>query len=285
MSYERGLSRLSAQVRKARDGEAAKQVAKLEVRLRAYLRSCVSNAGNPNLPREFECIVNDLNKIACRAVGTSYVSLCAHRRSGFSGAIAFLSLRGVLLLVIIGLLLPVLGLVLAATGINADNQWQIEQVRRRIQAIDNRIGDSVKSPFYLSYIPPCSDAALNAVRTTNDLILTRSSSSSDCVWEYIDTDTGQVMAKDYWDWDLYPVLDRREYFEGDSVIAQDSFDSRLEDCFRQRQFFDSQARVRLEECFNEAGVRRSVLPADGPRSPIPPMLSVTQVGSPEKSSS
>jgi hypothetical protein len=272
MNYERGLVRLQEQLEKIDDKEVARLIADHAAKLRTLLRQCRSKAGDQNIHWELECTINELNKVAYRITGNSFIDLCGRPRSSFSDALLCLSLRGVVLLVIAALLLPVSGIVLASTGIKIKSEWQVEDIRQETQAIDEKIGLSVISPYYLNYIFPCSTTALQAVRTVDYLDLVISTSTSECVWEYVDVETGQVLAKDYWVWSRYPALQKREFYRDGDVIAQDRFDSKGDDCFKRRKYFDERAQVLATECFTEAGVPRAEKLPSSLASPIPPMV-------------
>lgn len=269
MNLERGLARLQRYLR-ADDIDTARQVTRLGSQLRTLRRTYATDPHNASLKHEYETLVNSLDKVANRSAGMPFAELCAKPRCSIRSSMSALPVLGVLLLLIAGLLVLGLGIASASSWVQGPLPPEVARLRKRVEKIDARIGIGVTSPFYMSDVSPCYGKALEKVSTQADLSL---SHTKDCVWVYEDAETGQVIAKDKWQWEqgLQPVLQQRVYYSDTTVFAQDSFGSQESDCFRRREYYiDGEAVDSYRECYSEAGRLRSIESATV-LSPIPPM--------------
>lgn len=203
---------------------------------------------------------------------------------------AKLSLKGTLFLIITLFFFFSFSIVAASSRKQRTHLQQIEQIQQSVQAIDARIAREVTSSFYLeSGSPYCSEEGLYKIKTTNSLIISLEdpnqielyyqhsewTSRLDCFWNYVDTESKEVIAKDIFIWGRgkAPELFSRAFYSESGLIAQDWFGLEGDHCFKRREYLNRQGQIIAWECFSEAGVPTSSQGlTNSLKSPIPPML-------------
>jgi hypothetical protein len=227
-----------------------------------------------------KAIADRLNEISARSVGVSFESLCTSKKPGVAGLLQTPSLGSVVYLFLVVLVLPGVAVALTLSIVEYTGQMRLEQIQSRVQAMDERINAAVR----LNEKPanPCSDGVANKLGASSALAirLSQDTKTPYCFWEYLEPGSEDVVAKDYWG--SNNLLEKREYYLGGTLLAEDLFEWGGADCFKRREFFDSQKRVSIVDCFSEAGIAHSkryriignqfIERSNSMRSGIPPML-------------
>lgn len=185
------------------------------------------------------------------------------------------SLRSLLFLIFGLLLLP--ALLFSFIGYyRADAQENdLEQLRSEIDTINQKIFQSITSPFYMSprAYEPCDPLTLELVtRADGWQIWIRPSFDQDIACEWVYSKDGTIVAVDGWK-DFDRKLGWRDYYRSDIFpIGRDTFfvlDSQQRvKCVKERRYEE----IDFAECYAESGALISIDSIDNVFSPIPPML-------------
>lgn len=268
MNYERGLGLLREFIRKSGDEYHIRYMAKLEKHFKTLLQGQELDIEDPRLMQRLQFALDDLERLACRTMGISFLQLCGNpKQSAMS-----ISLKALLFLILGALFVSGGTIVLASSIAEVSLQRDIEQNRKIISDIDRRIGQNVSSFFYLENTSACAGNVLQSVVVTGEVEIRRQFDQfpESCTWEYRDEVSGMLLAVDFWEAKSGLFLKRAYYLDTeDNMIAKDLFDWQSNECFRRRIFADSRIN---DECYSESGELRTIVSRDQTLAPVPPLV-------------
>ena len=150
----------------------------------------------------------------------------------------------------------------------------LDQVRQKVNQINQMINEFVSSPFYMTprAFDPCNPESLKLIDRPENWDIEYRYSGGEVTCEWIYYKDNEMIAVDGWSY-YDRKLVSRVYFQGSGyILATDIFfvldDSGQVECVKKREYES----FNVVECYSEAGSLISIDPMDNLFSPLPPML-------------
>lgn len=258
LRYEIGLSRLKRHIAVLGDEGLSVRLRDLEESLYETQYEIIPSDSS-HVDETIDPLI-ELEKIAYRTRGVSFKELCSEKQSRLTH---LRSLKMVLIGLICLVFFPGIGISYVAHGYQTKQDSVLREIERITHNIDAEIGAGITTPLFQYQGEPCSPTMKQFLMSTNVEI---DWNGQDCVWSYRATESGGLLANDYW---AGRGIWKREYFKNGNLLVEDLFDRDVP-CFKRRKYFSESGDILGTQCFSEAGKPIEQIIDEGLRSPIPP---------------